>query len=71
MFLSLPTLTALIPLVCLAALLCSASVGGNFLRGCSSTTSVCFHHLLPPLTVPVSVLSYRWAWTGIKVFRHN
>ncbi|KAM9049408.1 phosphatidylinositol N-acetylglucosaminyltransferase subunit Y-like [Balaenoptera ricei] len=58
MFLSLPTLTVLIPLVSLAGLLYSASV-------------VCFYSLLLLITIPVYVFFHLWTWMGIKLFRHN
>ncbi|XP_030720192.1 phosphatidylinositol N-acetylglucosaminyltransferase subunit Y-like [Globicephala melas] len=66
MFLSLPTLTVLIPLVSLAGLLYSASVEENFPQGCTSTTS-----RLLPITIPVYVFFHLWTWMGIKLFRHN
>ncbi|KAK1345739.1 hypothetical protein QTO34_008203 [Cnephaeus nilssonii] len=40
MFLSLPTLTVLIPLISLAGLFYSASVDENFPQGCTSTASL-------------------------------
>ncbi|XP_007466524.1 PREDICTED: phosphatidylinositol N-acetylglucosaminyltransferase subunit Y-like [Lipotes vexillifer] len=58
MFLSLPTLTVLIPLVSLAGLLYSASV-------------VCFYSLLLLITITVYVFFHLWTWMGIKLFRHN
>ncbi|XP_068383009.1 phosphatidylinositol N-acetylglucosaminyltransferase subunit Y-like [Eschrichtius robustus] len=58
MFLSLPTLTVLIPLVSLAGLLYSASV-------------VCFYSLLLLITIPIYVFFHLWTWMGIKLFRHN
>eukprot|EP00070_Physeter_catodon_P008653 XP_007118737.2 phosphatidylinositol N-acetylglucosaminyltransferase subunit Y-like [Physeter catodon] len=58
MFLSLPTLTVLIPLVSLAGLLYLASV-------------VCFYSLLLLITLPVYVFFHLWTWMGIKFFRHN
>ncbi|XP_026972027.1 phosphatidylinositol N-acetylglucosaminyltransferase subunit Y-like [Sagmatias obliquidens] len=58
MFLPLSTLTALIPLVCLAGLLYSASV-------------VCSYSLLLLITIPVYVFFHLWTWMGIKLFRHN
>uniref|UniRef100_A0A286XXR4 Phosphatidylinositol glycan anchor biosynthesis class Y n=1 Tax=Cavia porcellus TaxID=10141 RepID=A0A286XXR4_CAVPO len=64
MFLSLPTLTVLIPLVSLAGLFYSAS-------GCTSTASLCFYSLLLPITIPVYVFFHLWTWMGIKLFRHN
>ncbi|XP_004412163.1 phosphatidylinositol N-acetylglucosaminyltransferase subunit Y-like [Callorhinus ursinus] len=70
MFLSLPTVTALIPLVSLAGLL-AASVEENSPQGCTNTTSLCFHGLLLPITIPVSVFFHLWTWMGIKLFRHN
>ncbi|XP_027962834.1 phosphatidylinositol N-acetylglucosaminyltransferase subunit Y-like [Eumetopias jubatus] len=69
-FLSLPTVTALIPLVSLAGLL-AASVEENSPQGCTNTTSLCFHGLLLPITIPVSVFFHLWTWMGIKLFRHN
>ncbi|XP_058922839.1 phosphatidylinositol N-acetylglucosaminyltransferase subunit Y [Kogia breviceps] len=71
MFLSLPMLTVLIPLVSLAGLLYSASVEENFPQGCISTTSLCFYSLLLPITIPVYVFFHLWTWMGIKLFRHN
>ncbi|XP_037676404.1 phosphatidylinositol N-acetylglucosaminyltransferase subunit Y-like [Choloepus didactylus] len=71
MFVSLPTLTVLIPLVSLAGLFYSASVEENFPQVCTSTTSLCFYSLLLPITVPVYVLFHLWSWMGIKLFRHN
>ncbi|XP_060003359.1 phosphatidylinositol N-acetylglucosaminyltransferase subunit Y-like [Lagenorhynchus albirostris] len=71
MFLSLPTLTVLIPLVSLAGLLYSASVEENFPQGCTSTTSLCFYSRLLPITIPVYVFFHLWTWMGIKLFRHN
>ncbi|XP_058897876.1 phosphatidylinositol N-acetylglucosaminyltransferase subunit Y-like [Kogia breviceps] len=58
MFLSLPTLTVLMPLVSLAGLLHSASV-------------VCFYSLLLLITSPIYVFFHLWTWLGIKLFRHN
>ncbi|XP_059750328.1 phosphatidylinositol N-acetylglucosaminyltransferase subunit Y-like [Balaenoptera ricei] len=71
MFLSLPTLTVLIPLVSLAGLLYSASVEESFPQGCTSTSSLCFYSLLLPITIPLSVFFHLWTWMGIKLFRHN
>ena len=71
MFLSLPTLTVLIPLVSLAGLLYSASMEENFPQGCTSTSSLCFYSLLLPITIPVYVFFHFWTWMGIKLFRHN
>ncbi|XP_006886176.1 PREDICTED: phosphatidylinositol N-acetylglucosaminyltransferase subunit Y-like, partial [Elephantulus edwardii] len=71
LFLSLPTLTVLIPLVSLTGLFYSASVEGNFPQGCTSTTSLCFYSLLLPITIPVYVFFHLWTWMGIKLFRHN
>eukprot|EP00070_Physeter_catodon_P016494 XP_023975153.1 phosphatidylinositol N-acetylglucosaminyltransferase subunit Y-like [Physeter catodon] len=71
MFLSLPTLTVLIPLVCLAGLLYSTSVEENCPQGCTSTTSLCFYSLLLPITIPGYVFFHLWTWMGIKFFRHN
>ncbi|KAM9053387.1 phosphatidylinositol N-acetylglucosaminyltransferase subunit Y-like [Megaptera novaeangliae] len=71
MFLSLPTLTVLIPLVSLAGLLHSASVEENFPQGCTSTTSLCFYSLLLPIIIPVYVFFHLWTWMSIKLFRHN
>ncbi|XP_059944377.1 phosphatidylinositol N-acetylglucosaminyltransferase subunit Y-like [Mesoplodon densirostris] len=70
MFLSLSTLTVLIPLVSLG-LLSSASVEENFPQGCTSTTSLCFYSLVFPITMPVCVFFRLWNWMGIKLFRHN
>ncbi|ELK26862.1 Phosphatidylinositol N-acetylglucosaminyltransferase subunit Y [Myotis davidii] len=53
MFLSLPTLTVLIPLISLAGLFYSASVEEDFPQGCTSTASLCFYSLLLPITIPV------------------
>ncbi|XP_036302782.1 phosphatidylinositol N-acetylglucosaminyltransferase subunit Y [Pipistrellus kuhlii] len=61
MFLSLPTLTVLIPLITLAGLFYSVSMEENFPQGCTSTASLCFYNLLMPM----------WTWMGIKLFRHN
>ncbi|XP_069319297.1 phosphatidylinositol N-acetylglucosaminyltransferase subunit Y-like [Eulemur rufifrons] len=71
MFLSLPMLTVLIPLVSLAGLLYSASVEENFSQGCSKTRSLCFYTLLLPITMPVYVLFHLWTGMGVKLFRHN
>ncbi|XP_053422932.1 phosphatidylinositol N-acetylglucosaminyltransferase subunit Y-like [Nycticebus coucang] len=71
MFLSLPTLTVLIPLVSLAGLFYSASVEEKFPRGCTSTASLCLYTLLQPITTPVCVFFHLWTWMGIKLFRHN
>ncbi|XP_036728639.1 phosphatidylinositol N-acetylglucosaminyltransferase subunit Y-like [Balaenoptera musculus] len=71
MFLSLPTLTVLIPLVSLSGLLYSASVEENFPQGCTSTTSLCFYSLPLPITIPVYVFFHLWTWMGIKLFRHS
>ena len=71
MFLSLPTLTVLIPLVSLAGLFYSASVEEDFPQGCTSTTSLCFYSLLLPITVPVYVFFHLWTWTGINLFWHR
>ncbi|XP_006111114.1 phosphatidylinositol N-acetylglucosaminyltransferase subunit Y isoform X2 [Pelodiscus sinensis] len=71
MFLSLPTLTVLVPLLSLVGLLYSASVDENFPEGCTSTTSLCFYSLLLPLTIPVYMFFHLWTWMGIKLFRHN
>ncbi|XP_053463022.1 phosphatidylinositol N-acetylglucosaminyltransferase subunit Y-like [Nycticebus coucang] len=71
MFLSLPTLTVLIPLVSLAGLFYSASVEENFPHGCTSTASLCFYSLLLPITTPVYVFFHLWTWMGIKLFWHN
>ncbi|XP_006895338.1 PREDICTED: phosphatidylinositol N-acetylglucosaminyltransferase subunit Y-like [Elephantulus edwardii] len=70
-FLSLPTLTVLIPLLSLAGLFSSASVEDNFPQGCASTTSLHFYSLLLPITIPVEVFFHLWTWMGIKLFRHN
>ncbi|XP_036097810.1 phosphatidylinositol N-acetylglucosaminyltransferase subunit Y-like [Molossus molossus] len=69
MFLSLPTLTVLIPLISLAGLIYSASEEENFPQGC--TSSVSFYSLLLPITIPVSVFFHLWTWMGTKFFRHN
>ncbi|XP_022435794.1 phosphatidylinositol N-acetylglucosaminyltransferase subunit Y-like [Monodon monoceros] len=71
MFLSLPTLTVLIPLVSLAGLLYSSSVEENFPQGCTSTASLCFYSLLLLIAIPVYVFFHLWTWMGIKLFRHN
>ncbi|XP_062055932.1 phosphatidylinositol N-acetylglucosaminyltransferase subunit Y-like [Lepus europaeus] len=71
MFLSLPTLTVLIPLISLTGLFYVASVEENFPQGCTSTTSFCFYSLLLPITIPVYVFFHLWTWMGIKLFRHN
>ncbi|XP_006882371.1 PREDICTED: phosphatidylinositol N-acetylglucosaminyltransferase subunit Y-like [Elephantulus edwardii] len=71
MFLSLPTLTVLIPLVSLAGLFYSASVEDNFPQGCTSTTSLSFYSLLLPITIPVYVSFHLWTWMGSKLSRHN
>ncbi|XP_004716741.1 phosphatidylinositol N-acetylglucosaminyltransferase subunit Y [Echinops telfairi] len=71
MFLTLPTLTVLIPLVSLAGLFYPASVEENSPQDCTSTTSLCFYSLLLPLTIPVYMFFHLWTWMGIKLFRHN
>ncbi|XP_048704610.1 phosphatidylinositol N-acetylglucosaminyltransferase subunit Y isoform X2 [Caretta caretta] len=71
MFLSLPTLTVLVPLLSLVGLFYSASVDEKFPEGCTSTTSLCFYSLLLPITIPVYVFFHLWTWMGIKLFRHN
>ncbi|XP_003797529.1 phosphatidylinositol N-acetylglucosaminyltransferase subunit Y-like [Otolemur garnettii] len=71
MFLSLPTLTVLIPLVSLAGLFYSASVEENFPHGLTGTASLCFDSLLLPITTSVYVFFHLWTWMGIKLFRHN
>ncbi|XP_063501463.1 phosphatidylinositol N-acetylglucosaminyltransferase subunit Y-like [Symphalangus syndactylus] len=71
MFLSLPTLTVLIPLVSLAGLFHSAFVEENFPQGCTSTASLCFYSLLLPITIPVYVFFHLWTWVVIKLFMHN
>ncbi|XP_006101144.1 phosphatidylinositol N-acetylglucosaminyltransferase subunit Y-like [Myotis lucifugus] len=72
MFLSLPTLTILIPLISLAGLFCSSSVEENSPQGCTSTASQSgLLHLLLPITIPVNVFSHLRMWLGIKLFRHN
>ncbi|XP_056659302.1 phosphatidylinositol N-acetylglucosaminyltransferase subunit Y isoform X2 [Monodelphis domestica] len=71
MFLSLPTLTVLVPLISLAGLFYSASVDEDFPHGCTSTSSLCFYSLLLPITIPVYVFFHLWTWMGIKLFRHN
>ncbi|XP_066108894.1 phosphatidylinositol N-acetylglucosaminyltransferase subunit Y-like [Saccopteryx bilineata] len=71
MFLSLPMMTVLIPLVSLAGLFYSASVEENFLLGCTSTTSLCFHSVLLPFTIPIFVFFQLWTWMDIKLFRHT
>ncbi|XP_010608787.1 phosphatidylinositol N-acetylglucosaminyltransferase subunit Y [Fukomys damarensis] len=71
MFLSLPTLTVLIPLISLVGLFYSASVEENFPQDCTSTASLCFYSLLLPITIPVYVFFHLWTWMGIKLFRHN
>ncbi|XP_006163013.1 phosphatidylinositol N-acetylglucosaminyltransferase subunit Y [Tupaia chinensis] len=71
MFLSLPTLTILIPLVSVAGLFYSASVEENFLQGCTSTASLCFYNLLLPITIALYVFFHLWTRMGIKLFRHN
>ncbi|XP_003796415.1 phosphatidylinositol N-acetylglucosaminyltransferase subunit Y-like [Otolemur garnettii] len=71
MFLSLPTLTVLIPLVSLAGQLHSASVEEDFPRGCTSTASLCFDSLLLPITILVYLSFHLWTWMGIKLFWHN
>ncbi|XP_042323068.1 phosphatidylinositol N-acetylglucosaminyltransferase subunit Y [Sceloporus undulatus] len=71
MFLSLPTMTVLVPLLSLAGLFYSASVDENFPQGCTSTTNLCFYSLLLPVTIPVYVFFHLWTWMGLKLFRHN
>ncbi|XP_074092465.1 phosphatidylinositol N-acetylglucosaminyltransferase subunit Y-like [Macrotis lagotis] len=71
MFLSLPTLTVLVPLISLAELFHSASVDEHFPHSCTSTSSLCFYSLLLPITIPVYVFFHLWTWMGIKLFRHN
>ncbi|XP_021104150.1 phosphatidylinositol N-acetylglucosaminyltransferase subunit Y-like [Heterocephalus glaber] len=71
MFLSLPTLTVLIPLIFLVGIFYSASVEENFPQGCTSTASLCFYSLLLSISIPVYVFFDFWTWMGIKLFRHN
>ncbi|XP_020832038.1 phosphatidylinositol N-acetylglucosaminyltransferase subunit Y-like [Phascolarctos cinereus] len=71
MFLSVPTLTALVPLISLAGLFYSAFVEENFPHSCTSTSSLCFYSLLLQITIPVYVFFHLWTWVGIKLFRHN
>ncbi|XP_054578134.1 phosphatidylinositol N-acetylglucosaminyltransferase subunit Y-like [Eptesicus fuscus] len=71
MFLSLPTLTVLIPLISLAGRFYSASVEENSPQGCTSTASLCFYSLLLPITIAVYVFFHLWMRLGIKLFRHN
>ncbi|XP_063792555.1 phosphatidylinositol N-acetylglucosaminyltransferase subunit Y [Pseudophryne corroboree] len=71
MFLSLPTLTVLVPLLSLTGIFYSASVDKDFPQGCTSTASVCFYSLLLPITLPVYVFFHLWTWMGLKLFRHN
>ncbi|XP_054533622.1 phosphatidylinositol N-acetylglucosaminyltransferase subunit Y-like [Pan paniscus] len=71
MFLSLSTLTVLIPLVSLAGLFHSASVEENFPQGGTCTASLCFYSLLLPITIPVYVFFHLWTWMVIKLFMHN
>ncbi|XP_004864101.1 phosphatidylinositol N-acetylglucosaminyltransferase subunit Y-like [Heterocephalus glaber] len=71
MFLSLPTLTVLIPLISLVGLFYSPSVEENFPQGCTSTASLCFYSLLLPITIPVCVFFHLSTWMSIKLFRHN
>ncbi|XP_006018176.1 phosphatidylinositol N-acetylglucosaminyltransferase subunit Y [Alligator mississippiensis] len=71
MFLSLPTLTVLVPLLSLVGLFYSATMDENFPQGCTSTSSLCFYSLLLPVTIPVYVFFHLWTWMGIKLFRHN
>ncbi|XP_004632084.1 phosphatidylinositol N-acetylglucosaminyltransferase subunit Y isoform X1 [Octodon degus] len=79
MFLSLPTMTVLIPLISLAGLFYSASVQEDFPQGCTTLSllshlpgpSLCFYSLLLPITIPVYVFFHLWTWMGIKLFRHN
>ncbi|XP_069599522.1 phosphatidylinositol N-acetylglucosaminyltransferase subunit Y [Ranitomeya imitator] len=71
MFLSLPTLTVLVPLLSLSGILYSASVDADFPKGCTSMSSVCFYSLLLPITLPVYVFFHLWTWMGLKLFRHN
>ncbi|XP_012369490.1 phosphatidylinositol N-acetylglucosaminyltransferase subunit Y-like [Octodon degus] len=73
-FLSLPTLTVLIPLISLASLaglFYSASLEEDFPQGCTSTASLCFYSLLLPIIIPVYVFFPLCTWMGIKLFRHN
>ncbi|XP_075057958.1 phosphatidylinositol N-acetylglucosaminyltransferase subunit Y [Mixophyes fleayi] len=71
MYLSLPTLTVLVPLLSLTGIFYSASVDSDFPQGCTSTASVCFYSLLLPITLPVYVFFHLWTWMGLKLFRHN
>ncbi|XP_037684559.1 phosphatidylinositol N-acetylglucosaminyltransferase subunit Y-like [Choloepus didactylus] len=68
MFLSLPTLTVLIPLACLVGLCYSAPAEENFPQGCTGTAS--FHSLLLSITIPV-MFFHLWTWMGIKLCRYN
>ncbi|MBN3283474.1 PIGY acetylglucosaminyltransferase, partial [Polyodon spathula] len=71
MFLTLSTLTVLVPIFSLIGLFYSAKVDENFPQDCTSTSSVCFYSLLLLLTIPVYVFFHLWKWMGIKLFRHN
>ncbi|XP_003782070.1 phosphatidylinositol N-acetylglucosaminyltransferase subunit Y-like [Otolemur garnettii] len=71
MFLNLPTLTILIPLVSLAGLFYSTSVEENSPHGCTSTVSLCFDSLLLLITIPVCLFFHLWSWLGIKLFWHS
>ncbi|XP_030046539.1 phosphatidylinositol N-acetylglucosaminyltransferase subunit Y [Microcaecilia unicolor] len=70
-FLSLPTLTVLVPLLSLVGLFYSASMDDDFPQGCTNTASLCFYSLILPVTIPVYVFFHLWTWMGIKLFRHN
>ncbi|KAK6472602.1 phosphatidylinositol N-acetylglucosaminyltransferase subunit Y-like [Huso huso] len=71
MFLSLSTLTVLVPIFSLIGLFYSATVDENFPQGCTSTSSLCFYSLLLPITIPMYVFFHLWKWMGIRLFRHN
>ncbi|XP_006169033.1 phosphatidylinositol N-acetylglucosaminyltransferase subunit Y-like [Tupaia chinensis] len=77
MFLSLPTLTVLIPLVSLAGPLVSlaglfySAWGKKTCRRAASTASLCSYSLFLPVTIPVYVFFLLWTWMGIKLFWHN
>ncbi|XP_068939759.1 phosphatidylinositol N-acetylglucosaminyltransferase subunit Y-like [Petaurus breviceps papuanus] len=71
MFLSLPTLTVLVPLISLAGLFYSAFVDENVPHGCTSTSSLCFYSLLFPIAIWGYVFFHLWTWMGIKLFRYN
>ena len=74
MFLSLPTLTVLIPLISLGGLLNSASAEENFPQGCTSTDSQCFYSLLLAITISIYVFFHfglAWVLNSLDIINYN